>query len=222
MRQQNNWSDVRFCIVSRKQVNKRCTFFHFGIKYFLRWRIAQGYLLHLRSSFQLLCAYLLNHFSRFWLQFQESRVRSLSGSKPYGGWPWNHLLGHSASSSVSKKVVSYMRTYVHEGLVNHLLMVNLAQEKVRLDELTISHDHGCWLRRKESKQTKKQLFAATGCQQPPKTHENGCKDRDLLCVGALLEAWHVMFYTRWKHTVVCMMILLTDKAAQVINQWEIV
>ena len=79
----NNWSDVRFCIVSRKKVNKRCTFFHFGIKYFLRWRIAQGYLLHLRSSFQLLCAYLLNHFSRCWLQFQESRVRSWSGSKPW-------------------------------------------------------------------------------------------------------------------------------------------
>ena len=61
-----------------------------------------------------------------------------------------------------------------------------------------------------------------GCQQLPKTHENGGKDRDLLCVGALLEAWRVMFYTRWKHMVVCMMILLTDKAAQVINQWEIV
>ena len=61
-----------------------------------------------------------------------------------------------------------------------------------------------------------------GCQQPPKLHENRGKDRDLLCVGALLEAWRVMLYTRWKHTVVCMMIRLTDKAAQVINQWEIV
>ena len=55
-------------------------------------------------------------------------------------------------------------------------------------------------------------------QQQPKLHENGCKHRDLLCVGALLEAWRFMLYTRWIHTVVCMMILLTDKAAQVINQ----
>ena len=46
----------------------------------------------------------------------------------------------------------------------------------------------------------------------------------LLCVGALLEVWHAMFYTRWTHTVwthtvECVMTLLTDKAAQVINQW---
>ena len=40
-----------------------------------------------------------------------------------------------------KKVVSHMRTYVHHGLVNHL--VKLAQEKVWLDELTISQDHSC-------------------------------------------------------------------------------
>ena len=40
-----------------------------------------------------------------------------------------------------KVVVSYMRTYVHKGVVNRL--VKLAQEKVWLDELTISHDHSC-------------------------------------------------------------------------------
>ena len=56
-----------------------------------------------------------------------------------------------------KKVVSYMRTYVHHGLVNHL--VKLAQEKVWLDELTISQDHSCWLRRKESNLTKKNNFS---------------------------------------------------------------
>ena len=38
-----------------------------------------------------------------------------------------------------------MPTYVHDGLVNRL--VKLAQEKVWLDEMTISHDHSCWLRR---------------------------------------------------------------------------
>ena len=38
-------------------------------------------------------------------------------------------------------VVSYMRTYVLKGVVNRL--VKLAQEKVWLDELTISHDHSC-------------------------------------------------------------------------------
>ena len=102
-------------------------------------------------------------------------------------------------------VVSYMRTHVHEGLVNHL--VKLAQEKAPLDELAISHDHGCWLRRKESKQTKNNFSLQRGVSSRPKTHENGGKDRDLLCVGALLEAWHVMFYKRLKHTVVCMMIL---------------
>ena len=40
-----------------------------------------------------------------------------------------------------KVVVSYMRTYVHKGVVNRL--VKLAQGKVRLAELTISHDHSC-------------------------------------------------------------------------------
>ena len=35
-----------------------------------------------------------------------------------GGWSWNHLFGHSAPSADSKKVVvSYMRTYVHKGVV---------------------------------------------------------------------------------------------------------
>ena len=34
-----------------------------------------------------------------------------------------------------------------------------------------------------------------GCQQPHKTRGNRGKDRDLLCVGALLEVWHVMYYT---------------------------
>ena len=33
----------------------------------------------------------------------------------------------------------------------------------------------------------------------------------------VLKVWHVLFYTRWTHTVVCVMTLLTDKAAQVIN-----
>ena len=36
---------------------------------------------------------------------------------------------------IQKNVVSYMRTYVHKGLVNRL--VNLALEIVWLDELTI-------------------------------------------------------------------------------------
>ena len=70
-----------------------------------------------------------------------------------GGWSWNHLFCHSAPSADSKKLLfSYMRSYVHKGLVNRL--VQLAKENVWLDELTISHDHSCWLRHKESKQTK--------------------------------------------------------------------
>ena len=31
-----NWIDVRFSIGSRKKVNRLCTFFHFGLHYFLR------------------------------------------------------------------------------------------------------------------------------------------------------------------------------------------
>ena len=51
--------------------------------------------------------------------------------------------------------------------------------------------------------------------QQPKTHESCGKDRDLLCVGALLEVWHVIFYRRWTHVDVrvCVMTLVTDKAA---------
>ena len=63
-------------------------------------------------------------------------------------------------------VVSYMRTHVHEGLVNHL--VKLAQEKALLDELAISHDHGCWLRRKESKQTKNNFSRQRDVSSRPK------------------------------------------------------
>ena len=63
-------------------------------------------------------------------------------------------------------VVSYMRTHVHEGLVNHL--VKLAQEQALLDELAISHDHGCWLRRKESKQTKNNFSLQRGVSSRPK------------------------------------------------------
>ena len=29
------------------------------------------------------------------------------------------------------------------------------------------------------------------------------QNRDLLCVGTLLEVRHVIFYTRWAHSVVC-------------------
>ena len=45
------------------------------------------------------------------------------------------------SADTRRDVVSYKRTYVHEGLVNHL--VKLAQKKIRFDKLTISHDHSC-------------------------------------------------------------------------------
>ena len=62
------------------------------------------------------------------------------------------ILSFCSFSRFKKVVVSYMRTYVHKGLVNRL--VQLAKENVWLDELTISHDHSCWLRHKESKQTK--------------------------------------------------------------------
>ena len=52
-----------------------------------------------------------------------------------------------------------------------------------------------------------------------KTPGNWGKNRDLLYDVAFLEVRHANFYTRWIHTVVCMMTLLTDKAAQVTNQW---
>ena len=55
----------------------------------------------------------------------------------------------------------YMRTYVHEGLVNRL-------EIVWLIKLTISHDHSCWLRRKESKQTKNNFSRQRGVSSRPK------------------------------------------------------
>ena len=48
--------------------------------------------------------------------------------------------------------------------------------------------------------------------------QNSWKSRQR-CVGVMLEVWHVLFYTLWTHTVVCVMTLLTDKAAQVKNQW---
>ena len=40
--------------------------------------------------------------------------------------------------------------------------------------------------RKESNQTNITFGVVKGCKQPPKT-------RDLLCVGAFLEGWHIMF-----------------------------
>ena len=36
----------------------------------------------------------------------------------------------------------------------------------------------------------------------------------------MLEVLSVMFYTRWTHAVVCVMTILTDKAAKMLNQWE--
>ena len=60
-----------------------------------------------------------------------------------------------------------------------------------------------------------------GCQQLPKTHGNCCEDRDLLCVGAVLEVWHVINYTRGTHTIICMMTFLTDKTAQWANWLKI-
>ena len=99
---------------------------------------------------------------RVWLRIQ-SRGRAFDpGLVPYfcGDWLWNNLYGHSAPfhwfnqegllSVTSEK-------YVHELLVNRLF--KLAEEKVWLGEMTVPHDHSCWLGRKTTNQTNKQFFA---------------------------------------------------------------
>ena len=53
-----------------------------------------------------------------------------------------------------------------------------------------------------------------GCQQPPKHMEIEAK---IMIYSALVPCQK--FYTRWIHAFVCVMTLLTDKAAQVINLW---
>ena len=94
---------------------------------------------------------------RVWLQIQESWVWSRSGPilsrsliMKIFQWSFSSLpLIHSR-----KVVVSYKQKCVQvcESMVNHLN--KLAQEKVWLGELTVPHDHSCWLERKATKQTK--------------------------------------------------------------------
>ena len=45
----------------------------------------------------------------------------------------------------------------------------------------------------------------------------------IMTYSILLPCWKFgmsFFFTRWIHTAVCVMTVLTDKVAQVINQWE--
>ena len=72
-----------------------------------------------------------------------------------------------------------------ERLVNRL--VQLAKENVWLDELSTRMIIAVGLDIKNQNNQNTTFRMATGCQQPPKTHENGCKDCDLLCVGALVK-----------------------------------
>ena len=70
-----------------------------------------------------------------------------------GDWSWNNIYGPLIHSR--RVVVSYKRKCVHILLVNSLF--KLTQEKVWLGELTVPHDHSCWLGRKATKQTNKQI-----------------------------------------------------------------
>ena len=59
-----------------------------------------------------------------------------------------------------------------------------------------------------------------GVSTVPKTHGNWGKEANLLLYCVLQEVWHITIPTRWTQTVVCVMTLLTDKAAQVRNPGE--
>ena len=59
-------------------------------------------------------------------------------------------------------IVSYKQKYVHELLVKGLL--KLAQEKVWVGEVTVPHNHSCWLGGRKATKHCLQLLIFEHCQ----------------------------------------------------------